>query len=98
MGDVHIQIDIRAGNRGALSKVVAHMQTLDRDFPAMSDSRTWWHKPPDNARAMLARSLSYHGLTGRLSVVGSPPYDGTNPYTAIPEPVWSGFTAKKKEV
>lgn len=96
MSDVHVRIDVTAGTTADLAKALREMRERDRDFPGDDPSAQWWHKPPDNARAVLARCLSRHGLSGRLSVVEHPD-DGTTPWDAIPEPVWSGFTARKAQ-
>lgn len=91
MADVHVRIEITSGGQAALSKAVREMQERDRDFPSLTDGQTWWRKPPNNPRGALARCLSKHGLTGKLSVVEH--VEGTE-WDAIPPPQWTGFTAK----
>lgn len=93
MADLHVRIEVSAGHPSGLAKAIKKMQEVDPDFPPLTDRRTWWHKPPDNARAILARCLSRHGLTGRLSVVE---HDGVSAWDASPEPIWTGFTAVQK--
>jgi hypothetical protein len=90
MADVHVQIEVTSGEN-RLPKAIAAMREFDPDFPSWSAGERWWHKPPTNARAILARCLSRHGMSGRLSVVEH--QDGTA-WDAIPNPVWTGFSAR----
>lgn len=90
MPDVHVRIEIREGT--GINQAIRSMQRTDPDFPSLEGGQEWWHKPPDNARALLARRLSRYGLSGRLSVAVH--QEGTE-WDAKPPPVWSGFTAKR---
>lgn len=93
MADLHIRIEVSGGQSSSLSKALRQMREFDPDFPSFADGQSWWHKPPDNARALLARCLSRHGLTGRLTVVE---HDGESAWDTPPDPVWTGFTAVQK--
>lgn len=76
---------------------------FDPDFPDIKPTRRtptstnrwtfhaegWWHKPGDIKH--VARFLSRHGLSGRLSVE-PPPEDGDD-WTSKPKPVYKGFSA-----
>lgn len=87
-GVAYVVVELHPDSKGNLSKAIRYMQDQDRHF-FWPDS-PWWSHPPDNPRGFVARSLSYHGLTGRLSVVLCP-----DDVSTAPEPIWTGFTPKK---
>jgi hypothetical protein len=91
MPDLHIRIEVTSGTN--LAQAVAELRQRDNGFPDLcdSDGGTWWHKPPDRARALICRTLSRHGLMGRLSLAEH--VAGTE-WDAPPPPKWSGFTAQ----
>ncbi len=93
MGDAYVQIEITDGSQSRLSKALREMSANEPDFPSARNSinHGWWHKPPDNARAILARCLSRHELSGRLSVEL---HDGIAAWDVPPPPRWTGFTAR----
>ena len=84
MSDLHVRIEAQGGNLG---KALADLHRRDPDFawPGLP----WWHKPPDNARSVVARTLSRYGCSGRLSLVT---YAAREP---LPPPRWTGFTARR---
>lgn len=91
MADVYVQIEVTEGDN-RLAKALNELREIDPDFPPLG-GRNWWHKPPDNARGVLARCLSRHGMSGRLSVE---PHDGVSASDCPPPPRWTGFTAKRR--
>lgn len=93
MADVHIRIEVQDGPPSGLSKAVRDLQDRDGDFPSLLGGESWWHKPPDNARGVVARALSRQGLRGRLSV--EPHRDGDD-WDTPPPPRWTGFVPGAK--
>ena len=94
MADVFVVIEVSQGPAWALTKAIKCLQEQDADFPGHTVGG-WWHKPPDNARGMIARCLSRHGLTGRLSVE---PHQGDGAaWNEPPQLRWTGFTAAKRQ-
>jgi hypothetical protein len=89
MPDMHVQIWISPGSTGDLSTALSEMHCRDSDF--LWSSITWWHKAPNNARALLARCLSRHGLQGKLSVE---PHPDEAPWDCMPTARWTGFSPK----
>jgi len=95
VADLYVKIEISSTSsqtQACLAKALRALRELDSDFGW--PERPWWHKPPDRARALVARTLSRHGLTGRLSL--EPHLEGTA-FDAEPPARWTGFTAKKDE-
>jgi hypothetical protein len=91
LADVHVQIVVDPDSTGNLGKALAELKEHDPDF--LWPSAPWWHKPPDNARGVVARALSKHGCKGKLSVE---PHAGEgHPWDAAPEPRWTGFSPSK---
>lgn len=91
MSDAYIYIEVTSGPNSGLSKALLYLRECNpRHFPDQIPG--WWHKPPDDARALVARSLSCHGLTGRLSVVLYV-HDLHKDLKTLP-PRWTGFTAR----
>lgn len=96
MSDHHLRIEITSGNSGKLAGVLQRLRlNYDRDIPDLTDSAagTWWHKMPDDARAVVSRALSAAGLTGRISLAEH--VEGTA-WNASPPPRWTGFTARMR--
>ena len=92
MADVHVQIVIDPTSTGNLGKAVANLKETDPDF--LWPEKPWWHKPPDNARVLIARVLSRHGLSGKLSVEE---HAGEgHPWDGPPPPRWTGFSPSKR--
>lgn len=94
MADAHVQIECTSGATWRLAHAIAEMHERDGDFPDWYAGHRWWHKPPDTARQMLARCLSRHGLSGRLSVVVYDHRLHEGLPDNVPPPLWSGFTAR----
>jgi hypothetical protein len=92
MADLHIRLEVASGTR--LAQAVAELRERDSGFPDLCDSAagTWWHGPPDNARSLVCRTFSRHGLTGRVSLAEH--LEGTE-CSASPPARWSGFTARR---
>ena len=93
MADVFVKIEVAPGERteARLAKALRALRALDGDF--LWPEKPWWHKPPDRARALVARVLSRHGLTGRLSLTRH--VEGTA-FDAEPPAHWTGFTAREE--
>lgn len=92
MPDVHVQILVDPDSGGNLGKAIAELREIDPDF--LWPSASWWHKPPDNARGLVAKTLSKHGCKGKLSV--EPHAGGDHPWDEAPPPRWTGFSPRSK--
>lgn len=102
--DYHVVIlldDPSPDQRRCLAAAVRALRARDPDFPDLVE-RHWWHKAPDDARATVARTLSRHGCTGRLSVEPRPeawsrvetaPPDLT--WQTPPPRRWTGFSTRQ---
>jgi hypothetical protein len=106
MGDAYVVVDLDDLPDGSAAKAfVAAVRCIrsnafDPDFPDLRPIRCqglrwalhaegWWHKPGDLKH--VARFLSRHGLTGRLSIEGWK--NGEEAWGTRPKPVYKGFSA-----
>ena len=89
MPTMYVQIEVREGTHASLVKALRYMSENDRCFPNVLAGDGYWRLEDGKARGSLARCLSYHGLTGRLSVVAVGPDGQPGP------PRWTGFNARK---
>lgn len=104
---VMVDFDDNADGTGAKAFAAAvrciRSNDYDPDFPDLKPTRRtpthknrwafhaegWWHKPGDLKH--VARFLSRHGLSGRLSIEGWK--NGDEAWMKQPKPVYKGFTA-----
>lgn len=92
MADAYVEVDVRSSRRpSGMSKAIKALRAFDSDFPSILPG--WWHKPPDNMRSVVARFLSRHGLSGRLSVEL---HDGVSAWDMPPKSRWTGFTTRRE--
>ena len=88
----YVEVEVQTSRRpSGMSKALKELQELDRDFPSTLPG--WWRNPPDNPRGFVARCLSRHGLTGRLSVA---PWAEWSAWDEPPKPRWTGFNARSE--
>lgn len=92
MSDAYTLIDLRYGSQSAYRRALDEArETIGGDFPFDALLSTpmmgiWWHRGDPSGRSYLARLLSRHGLTGRLSVESDA--------FGVARIRWTGFTAR----